>query len=111
MQNVANEDSGNRIVAETVGRVGRLDIVVNNAGMAKLNLFGRHHARGLESANDSKRDGCFPCTRAVITQYRRRKTGGAIVNVFSSARIIGAQHALPILHPRAESVSSLRPWM
>lgn len=83
---ISDESAVKRMIAEAVGRYGRLDILVNNAGTTH---FIPHP--DLDDLTDAVWDeilrvnvkGTFFCCRAAAPELR--KTGGVIVNVASIA--------------------------
>jgi 3-oxoacyl-[acyl-carrier protein] reductase len=84
---LAERGTADRLVAETVARFGRLDILINNAGdqISRVNivdisdeLFDRQVAVNMHSV--------FAACRAAVRQFRTRPgTGGNIINVGSVA--------------------------
>lgn len=82
---ISSEESVNQAIAEVLGRTGRIDVLVNNAGIA-----GRAAPLWEQTAEDWQRviavnmNGVFHCCRAVINHMRERHYG-RIVNVASIA--------------------------
>jgi NAD(P)-dependent dehydrogenase (short-subunit alcohol dehydrogenase family) len=92
-QDVTDEDDWRRIVASTVDRFGRLDIVVNNAGITHVNMVEDTTLDAWNQQMGVNLGGVFLGTRAAITQFRKQMSGGSIVNVSSAAGIVGISHA------------------
>lgn len=82
---ISSEESVNQAIAEVLGRTDRIDVLVNNAGIA-----GRAAPLWEQTAEDWQRviavnmNGVFHCCRAVINHMRERHYG-RIVNVASIA--------------------------
>ncbi len=82
-----------RAVAETMDDAGRIDILINNAGLGK---FGRVEDLSVEEWDvqmETNLRGVFLCARAVIPPMRRQNEssgfGGHIVNIASIAGLLG----------------------
>jgi len=88
-QDVTDAAGWQAIIAAMVDRFGRLDAVVNNAGIAVLRtmdaLEPADWARQIEVNLTSVYLGC----RAALGQMRAQGQGGAIVNLSSVAGIVG----------------------
>jgi len=83
---VADEGQVNALVAATVDRFGRLDVLVNNAGTTHFIPHPDLDALTDEVWNDIlgvNLKGTFFCCRAAAPELK--KTGGAIVNIASIA--------------------------
>lgn len=87
---IAEPSTMDRLVAETVSRFGRLDILINNAGdqISRVDiadtsdeLFDRHVAVNIRPV--------FAACRAAVRQFRKQGTGGNIINVSSIAARTG----------------------
>jgi 3-oxoacyl-[acyl-carrier protein] reductase len=87
---IAEPGTVERLVAETVSRFGRMDILINNAGdqISRVNiaditdeLFDRHVAVNIRPT--------FAACRAAVRQFRKQGTGGNIINVSSIAARTG----------------------
>ncbi len=93
---VADDSAVRSMVAETVARFGRLDVLVNNAGTTRFIPFP-----DLEAVTDEAWDqivgvnlkGTFNCARAAAPELRRQR--GAIVNVASIAGQRGVGSSIP----------------
>ncbi|GHF96136.1 MULTISPECIES: SDR family oxidoreductase [Amycolatopsis] len=83
---VTQEDQVQALVAGTVEQFGRLDVLVNNAGLggtkSVLEMTDEEWSRVL----DITLTGTFRCTRAALKQFVAQGGGGAIVN---NASVIG----------------------
>jgi len=91
---VTSEDDWRRVVAETHDLHGRLDILMNNAG-----VFGSGAAQTIEDisleewrfVNEVNSDGVFLGCRAVI-EAMRDSGGGSIINISSTAGFRASPH-------------------
>ncbi|GHF19500.1 3-oxoacyl-ACP reductase [Amycolatopsis deserti] len=83
---VTREDQVQALVAGAVGQFGRIDVMINNAGLggtrSVLEMTDDEWSRVL----DITLTGTFRCTRAVLRQFVAQGGGGAIVN---NASVIG----------------------
>ncbi|WP_020419910.1 SDR family oxidoreductase [Amycolatopsis sp. ATCC 39116] len=83
---VTDETQVQGLVAGAVGQFGRIDVMINNAGLggtrSVLEMTDEEWSRVL----DITLTGTFRCTRAVLRQFVEQGGGGAIVN---NASVIG----------------------
>jgi len=70
-----------RMVAEVVAGFGRIDALVNNAGVALFARAGQTTFEGWREVMSTNLDGVFLCTQAAVPELA--KTKGAIVNIAS----------------------------
>ena len=78
-------------VAETISRLGAIDVLVNNAGYGMLGAFETSTPEQIQRQFDTNVFGLMETTRAVLPHFRDRKQG-VIVNVAS----IGGRVAFPL---------------
>ena len=91
---VTSESAWERAVAAAVSRFGRLDVLVNNAGIGGA---GRLEETRLEDWNrvmDVNAKGVFLGTRAAIPALRQAG-GGSIVNISSQLGLVGMDDSSP----------------
>ncbi len=82
------EESTARAIAETtVKEFGRIDILINNAGLTKDSLLIRMSEEDWDLVLDTNARGAFLVTRAVL-RYMRRNSG-SIINISSVAGQMG----------------------
>jgi 3-oxoacyl-[acyl-carrier protein] reductase len=83
---VTDEAQVQRLIDTAVDRFGRIDVMINNAGLggtqSVLEMTDEQWTRVL----DITLNGTFRCTRAVLRQMVRQGGGGAVVN---NASVIG----------------------
>jgi NAD(P)-dependent dehydrogenase (short-subunit alcohol dehydrogenase family) len=79
---VTSWESCERVVADTLERKGRVDVLVNNAGVSKSVPFHELDEAEWERVHDVNAKGVFLCCRAVVPHMMERRSG-RIVNVSS----------------------------
>lgn len=73
---------------EIISRYGRVDVLVNNAGIAKDGLLLRMSENDWDTVLDVNLKGVFNCTKAVLRSMIRQRRG-AVVSIASVAGQIG----------------------
>lgn len=84
----ADADAVRRLVAETAQRFGRIDCLVNNAGITLNRLLMATSEADWRTVVDVNLGGAFHFARAVITGMMKAKHG-AIVNLTSVSGVVG----------------------
>lgn len=84
--NVARFDEVEALMAETIKQFGRLDVMVNNAGIGPRNLLktAEHTLEDWDSVIAVNQTGVFYCMKAALVQMLKQGYGN-IVNVASLA--------------------------
>jgi NAD(P)-dependent dehydrogenase (short-subunit alcohol dehydrogenase family) len=86
------DDAACRAIAEAAtGRWGRIDVLVNNAGMAALDTIQDMSAATLDAVIDTNLKGPMHVAKFVVPQMIGRRAG-KIVNI--SSAVIGSGHAM-----------------
>ena len=85
---VSTPDGGQAIVATALDNYGRVDIVVNNAGIMRNALFEETSSDLLDPVIDVHLRGAFNVTRPAWTTMRKQGYG-RIVNTSSSSGLLG----------------------
>ncbi|KRE04395.1 3-hydroxyacyl-CoA dehydrogenase [Bosea sp. Root381] len=85
---VAETASANRIVQQALDTYGRIDIVVNNAGILRDAIFHRMTPDEWRAVIDVHLHGSFNVSRAAATHFRQQ-AGGSFVHMTSTAGLIG----------------------
>ncbi|MGF2615617.1 3-oxoacyl-[acyl-carrier-protein] reductase [Rossellomorea vietnamensis] len=86
--NVADGESVQAMVKETISRFGTLDILVNNAGITRDNLLMRMKESEWDEVIDINLKGVFLCTKAVSRQMMKQRSG-RIINISSIVGVSG----------------------
>jgi NAD(P)-dependent dehydrogenase (short-subunit alcohol dehydrogenase family) len=91
---VTSETDWARAVALTIERFGRLDVLVNNAGIGGAGRVEDTTAEAWDRVMDVNAKGVFLGTRAAIPAMRRAG-GGSIVNIASQLGLVGMDDSSP----------------
>jgi NAD(P)-dependent dehydrogenase (short-subunit alcohol dehydrogenase family) len=87
-ESVADWNSANKIVTAAVETYGRLDCVVNNAGILRDRIFHQMSPEEFEAVIRVHLFGSFNMSRAAATHYREQKSGN-FVHMTSTSGLIG----------------------
>ena len=85
---VADETAVSEWTDQVVKRYGRIDVLVNNAGITRDALLLRMKAADWDLVMNVNLKGAFLCTRAVV-RYMAQQRSGRIVNVASVVGVVG----------------------
>lgn len=91
---VADQKSARAMVAQTAERFGRLDILINNAGINVRKPPEDYAAEEWRDIIDINLKGAFFCAQAAYPEMRRAG-GGKIINIGSMTSIFGVPFAAP----------------
>jgi 3-oxoacyl-[acyl-carrier protein] reductase len=86
---VTSEEDVARLFDTTVEQHGRVDVLVNNAGITRDAMAHRMSLEQFRQVIDVHLQGTWLGTRAALTHMRGREGGGAIVNLSSLSGKIG----------------------
>jgi len=106
--NVADLDNINRMVRETIEHYGRIDVLVNNAGVAHLEPDNFLHTKEKDwdwvMSVDLK--GLFFCTQAVAHEMVKRRSGN-IIHISSQSSLSYSRWQGPHYHAAKAAVNHL----
>jgi NAD(P)-dependent dehydrogenase (short-subunit alcohol dehydrogenase family) len=87
-ESVAAWDSAQRIVQAALDAFGHIDIVVNNAGILRDNIFHKMSVEDWRSVIDVHLNGTFYVSRAAAEHFRKQGSG-SFVHMTSTSGLIG----------------------
>ncbi|MDP4106316.1 MAG: 3-oxoacyl-[acyl-carrier-protein] reductase [Bacillota bacterium] len=85
---VSNSEEVATMVKETIDRFGKLDILINNAGITRDNLLMRMKEDEWDDVININLKGVFLCTKAVTRQMMKQRNG-RIINIASIVGVMG----------------------
>lgn len=88
-ESVASIYGAERIVNKTLENFGKLDILINNAGITRDQLLVKMSDQSWNEVLDVHLTGTFACTRAAVQHLKSRGEGGCIINLTSTAGLMG----------------------
>ena len=91
---VTSESDWERAIEATVERFGKLDVLVNNAGIVVMAEPDEATVADWDRQMDINAKGVFLGTKAAIPEMRRAG-GGSIINISSTSGIIGQDYIHP----------------
>jgi cyclopentanol dehydrogenase len=87
---VTNEEGWIKVIAETVSRFGRLDVLVNNAGSTARHTVEDTTVEAWDGQMDVHAKGVFLGTKHAIPEMRK-VGGGSIINISSIYGLVGSE--------------------
>jgi 3-oxoacyl-[acyl-carrier protein] reductase len=78
-----------KMIRAALDHFGRIDILINNAGIRRDNLLALMKPEDWEAVMDTNLKGVFNCCKAVLRPLLKQKSGGKIINISSVAGITG----------------------
>ena len=93
--NVASEDSWAEAITATVARFGKLDVMVNNAGVVSRGVLEDTTVDEWDRVMDINAKGVFLGTKAAIPEMRK-VGGGSIINISSMSGMVGQSYIQPV---------------
>ncbi len=84
---VSREDDCRKIISETMNRFGRIDILINNAGISMRALFNETDLSVIKQLMDINFWGTVYCTKFALPEILKNK--GSVVGISSVAGYLG----------------------
>jgi 3-oxoacyl-[acyl-carrier protein] reductase len=86
---VANTDAAAEMVKQTKDGFGRIDFLVNNAGIVRDTLILRMKEDDWDAVIDTNLKGAWNFAKAALRVMLRQEEGGSILNITSISGVIG----------------------
>jgi 3-oxoacyl-[acyl-carrier protein] reductase len=83
-----------QLVTETISKFGRIDILINNAGIIRRGNFVEHEQQEWEKVLGVNLGGTFNCSQEVVP-LMIKQGGGKIINITSIAGKVGDLASAP----------------
>jgi NAD(P)-dependent dehydrogenase (short-subunit alcohol dehydrogenase family) len=88
-ESVSDEAGAQRIVASAVQHFGRLDVLINNAGILRDKTLLKLALGDWQAVLDVHLTGSFLCLRAAAARLKDQGQGGSIINTTSVSGLLG----------------------
>lgn len=86
---VANTNAAAEMVKQTKETFGRIDFLVNNAGIVRDNLILRMKEEDWDAVMNTNLKGAWNFARAALRVMLRQEAGGAVLNISSISGVVG----------------------
>lgn len=107
--NVADRTSVNAMVQETISMFGRVDILINNAGITRDGMLTKLSTEDFQSVIDVNLTGVFHCTQAVAP-YMIEQGKGKIVVTSSVSGVYGNVGQTNYAATKAGVIGMVKTW-
>ena len=91
---VTSESAWQDAIAATVARFGKLDVIVNNAGVSAISMVEETTEEDWDRVMDVNAKGVFLGTKFAIPEMRKAG-GGSIINISSQLGMVGTDRSSP----------------
>jgi 3-oxoacyl-[acyl-carrier protein] reductase len=88
---VADTEAAAAMVKRVKDDFGRLDFLVNNAGVTRDNLILRMKEEDWDTVLDTNLKGAWNFSRAALRHMLRQEGGGSVLNISSISGVVGMQ--------------------
>ena len=85
---LANDDAANNLIADTIARAGKIDVLINNAGITMDTLMMRMTDAQFDDVINTNLRAAFKTCRAVLMPMMKQKWG-RIINMASIVGVVG----------------------
>jgi 3-oxoacyl-[acyl-carrier protein] reductase len=86
---VANTEAAAEMVKQVKAELGRVDFLVNNAGITRDNLILRMKEEDWDSVLDTNLKGAWNFSRAAVRHMLKNENGGSVLNISSISGVVG----------------------
>jgi NAD(P)-dependent dehydrogenase (short-subunit alcohol dehydrogenase family) len=107
---VGTSDAAQALVDRAVGEFGKLDVLVNNAGILRDSTLWKMSDAEFDAVLITHLRGTFTCTRAAAVHMRGRGEGGRIICVGSPTGQVGNFGQTNYAAAKAGIVGMVRTW-
>jgi NAD(P)-dependent dehydrogenase (short-subunit alcohol dehydrogenase family) len=107
---VGSSEAAQALVDRAVGEFGRLDVLVNNAGILRDSTLWKMTDDDFDAVITTHLRGTFTCTRAAAVKLREQGEGGRIICVGSPTGQVGNFGQTNYAAAKAGIVGMVRTW-
>ncbi|MCP3794378.1 3-oxoacyl-[acyl-carrier-protein] reductase [Paenibacillus sp. CH40] len=86
--NVGRADEADQLIKDVIGAWGKIDVLVNNAGITRDNLIMRMKEEEFDQVIETNLKGVFNCLKAA-TRPMMKQRSGRIINISSVVGVLG----------------------
>jgi 3-oxoacyl-[acyl-carrier protein] reductase len=86
---VAGTEAAAEMVKQVKAELGRVDFLVNNAGITRDNLILRMKEEDWDSVIDTNLKGAWNFSRAALRHMLKNEGGGSVLNISSISGVVG----------------------
>ena len=86
---VASTEAASEMVKQVKAEFGRLDFLVNNAGITRDNLILRMKEEDWDAVLDTNLKGAWNFSRGALRHMLKNESGGSILNISSISGVVG----------------------